>query len=64
MTEYAYAENYIIKLKEGVTLASDRGYNGSLGGMIFLRRYVPPPLLKPPTIAELPSYDSKRIEYP
>ena len=35
MTEYAYAENYIIKLKEGVTLASDRGYNGSLGGMIF-----------------------------
>ena len=28
-------ENYVIKLKEGVTLASDRGFNGSLGGKIF-----------------------------
>jgi hypothetical protein len=35
MTDYVISENYVIKLKEGVTLASDRGFNGSLGGKIF-----------------------------
>ncbi len=37
MTEYILAENYIIKLKDGVTLASDRGYERSKGGMIFTK---------------------------
>jgi hypothetical protein len=35
MTEFMYADQYDIKLKEGVTLASDRGNNGSKGGMIY-----------------------------
>ncbi len=35
MTEYMYAENYSLHLNDGVTLASDRGYEGSKGGLIY-----------------------------
>lgn len=35
MTEYMMADQYDILLNEGVTLASDRGYNGSKGGLLF-----------------------------
>ncbi len=35
MTEYMYADQYAIKLQEGITLASDRGREGSKGGMLF-----------------------------
>ncbi len=35
LTDYMIAQNYTIRLRDGVTLASDRGKDGSRGGMLY-----------------------------
>ncbi|HBN85958.1 MAG TPA: hypothetical protein DDZ89_19195, partial [Clostridiales bacterium] len=46
MTDFCFANNYIIKLKEGVTLASDRGRGDSSGGMIYTTAIRSTPLIQ------------------
>ncbi len=46
MTSLTIAENYTMVLNEGVTLASDRGVDGSLGGIIFTTAVRSKPLIE------------------
>lgn len=46
MTEFNFAENYTINLPDNVTLAGDRGVNGSKGGMIFTTAIRARPLIQ------------------
>ncbi|HBN85541.1 MAG TPA: hypothetical protein DDZ89_17055 [Clostridiales bacterium] len=46
MTEFVIAENYIIRLNDGVTLASDRGSGESSGGMIISTAFTSMPLIE------------------
>ncbi|HBN85962.1 MAG TPA: hypothetical protein DDZ89_19215 [Clostridiales bacterium] len=45
LTDYMIAQNYTIRLKDGVTLASDRGRDGSEGGIIFTTAIVDQPMI-------------------
>lgn len=46
MTDFIYAENYVIRLKDGVTLASDRGTGESSGGMLFSTAFSSMPFIE------------------
>jgi hypothetical protein len=45
LTDYMIAQNYTIRLKDGVTLASDRGKDGSEGGVIYTNAIVDRPMI-------------------
>ncbi|MFT5369989.1 MAG: hypothetical protein ACI8V2_004968, partial [Candidatus Latescibacterota bacterium] len=45
-TERIYIEELILEIPEGVTLASNRGQNGSPGGMIFSDTFQTRPLIR------------------
>ncbi|HBN85960.1 MAG TPA: hypothetical protein DDZ89_19205, partial [Clostridiales bacterium] len=46
MTDFCMAENYVITLPDNVILASDRGYEGSKGGMIYTTAIRSRPLIQ------------------
>ncbi|MBT4137645.1 MAG: hypothetical protein HOE48_07005 [Candidatus Latescibacteria bacterium] len=46
-TERVFIEDLILEIPEGVTLASNRGQNGSPGGMVFSDTFQTKPLISP-----------------
>jgi hypothetical protein len=46
MTDFCIAENYVITLPDNVTLAGDRGHNGSKGGMLYTTAIRAKPLIQ------------------
>lgn len=45
LTDYMVAQNYTVRLKDGVTLAGDRGKDGSEGGILFTTAITDRPMI-------------------